>query len=356
MKNLPNPPWIRSENKVSEFQTALLQWYDRNKRDLPWRYHPSLYKTVVSEFMLQQTRVTTVLPFFENWLKKFPDFLTLANSTEQEVLKAWEGLGYYSRARNLHNLAKIAASWKETPKTVEQWKRLPGVGPYIAAAVTSISFGQAEAVCDGNVVRVLSRVFSISECFRDGATAQKKIRPLAQKLIHCRCPGDYNQAIMEIGATVCHRVSPQCKKCPIQSYCKSAKFGDYQKYPKFITKTKKRVTILRYWVQISDRLLLFTSRKDRLHGLFELPENMPANTDEAKIETEILAIHKRTIGNVEYTEEIHRPRKPLILDEPLPDGFAWMDLSKMNEFTLSGPHRKWIIKLNNLTSSSEVSI
>ena len=133
--------------------------------------------------MLQQTRVSTVLPYFENWLEKFPDFQTLASATEEEVLKAWEGLGYYSRARNLHKLAKIAATWEAHPETVKEWMTLPGVGPYIAAAITSIALGKAEAVCDGNLVRVLSRIFAIDEEFKDGATAQKSIQPLAQSLI-----------------------------------------------------------------------------------------------------------------------------------------------------------------------------
>ena len=117
--------------------------------------------------MLQQTRVSTVLPYFENWLKKFPDFQALACATEEEVLKAWEGLGYYSRARNLHKLANIAADWEAPPQTVKEWKELPGVGPYIAAAVTSIALGNAEAVCVGNLVRVLTRIFSIEDEVKD---------------------------------------------------------------------------------------------------------------------------------------------------------------------------------------------
>ena len=118
-----------------------------------------------SEFMLQQTRVSTVLPYFENWLIQFPNFHALANASENSVLKAWEGLGYYSRARNLHKLAQISASWADPPQSIKEWKKLPGVGPYIAAAVTSIAMEQKDAVCDGNVVRVLSRIFAISEKF-----------------------------------------------------------------------------------------------------------------------------------------------------------------------------------------------
>ena len=116
MEKISKSSWINSADKLSEYQISLLDWYDQNKRDLPWRSQPSLYKTVVSEFMLQQTRVTTVLPYFLNWLNEFPDFHTLANAWEPRVLKAWEGLGYYSRARNLHKLAKVAASWEGPPR------------------------------------------------------------------------------------------------------------------------------------------------------------------------------------------------------------------------------------------------
>ena len=168
MKDIPNTHPLKRSKEVTSFQDSLLDWYNEYQRDLPWRSDPSLYKTVISEFMLQQTRVSTVLPYFENWLKKFPDFNALANATEEEVLKSWEGLGYYSRARNLHKLAIIATTWKAPPETVKEWMTLPGVGPYIAAAVTSIALGKAEAVCDGNLVRVLSRIFAIDEEFKEG--------------------------------------------------------------------------------------------------------------------------------------------------------------------------------------------
>ena len=188
MKDIPKTHALRRPEEVKHFQDSLLAWYEEYRRELPWRSNPSLYKTVLSEFMLQQTRVSTVLPYFENWLEKFPDFQALACATEEEVLKAWEGLGYYSRARNLHKLAKIAATWEAPPQTMKAWMTLPGVGPYIAAAVTSIALGKAEAVCDGNLVRVLTRIFAIDEEYKDGATAQKKIQPLAQTLLHLKRP------------------------------------------------------------------------------------------------------------------------------------------------------------------------
>ena len=347
IENLPNISSIKSEVELSEYQLALLEWYDLNQRDLPWRQNSSLYKTVVSEFMLQQTRVITVLPYFKTWLKRFPDFDHLANASETEVLKAWEGLGYYSRARNLHKLAKIAKYWKEPPRSLNEWKALPGVGPYIAAAVTSISMNQPEAVCDGNVVRVLSRVFEISQNFKDGSMAQKKIQPLAQLLISPHRPGDYNQAIMELGATVCHRSSPLCVNCPIHKKCKAGQTGKWMNYPSFISKIKKHRKIRRYWVEKENKLLLEVSKSKRLMGIFELPRELPSASVNSAITSTIIATRKRTIGNVNYTEEIYKVNLSSNVEVHLAEGCKWIEWKKMKDLTLSGPHRKWINELKN---------
>ena len=191
----------------------------------------------------------------------FPDFTALAKAPEEAVLKAWEGLGYYSRARNLHKLAKQVNSWKTIPEDADSWQALPGIGPYVAAAVTSISFGRPEAVCDGNVVRVLTRLFAKDELFKDGATAQKKLRPLAAELLDTNRPGDYNQAMMELGATVCHRQSPLCLTCPVIDFCKAGQTGDFARYPNLAKKKKSKQKITRYWIESEDGLLLGSGAK-----------------------------------------------------------------------------------------------
>ncbi len=347
MENLPKTALINSETKLLEYQKSLLQWYDHNQRDLPWRRSPSLYKTVVSEFMLQQTRVSTVIPYFENWLKKFPDFPSLAHAPEEKVLKAWEGLGYYSRARNLHKLARIAESWDTPPQSLEEWKQLPGVGPYIAAAVISITFEKLAAVCDGNVVRVLSRIFAISENFKDGATAQNKIRPIAQSLISPNRAGDYNQAIMELGATVCHRSSPLCSVCPLLGVCHSGTSGDWVSYPSILPKPKKSAKINRYWIEQNNHILLYTSEGNRLGGIWELPHQIPFGDDLGEIEPSHLKTRKRTIGNTEYTEKIFEIQIDSPISIPLPIGYKWVKWSQINKFTISGPHRKWIEEIKS---------
>ena len=171
------------------FQRVLLTWYRAHARKLPWRESPSLYQTVVSEFMLQQTQVKTVLPYLARWLVELPDFAALAAASESRVLKLWEGLGYYSRARNRHRLAQQVVAWPELRRTPEAWRELPGVGPYTAAAITSISFGAAAACVDGNVVRILARLTADATEFRDSASASKIFTPLAEALLPAAAPG-----------------------------------------------------------------------------------------------------------------------------------------------------------------------
>mgnify|MGYP002076228808 CR=1 FL=1 len=188
-----------------EFQSALLAWNREHARPLPWREAPSLYKTEVSEFMLQQTQVKTVLPYFARWLDALPDFAALAEAAESRVLRLWEGLGYDSRARTLHRLARAVAARSSPPRTPPEGRQLPGVGPYTAAAITSIAFGAPAACVDGNVVRILARLTADGTAYRDSASAAKAFAPLAAALLPADRPGDHNQAMMELGATVCFR-------------------------------------------------------------------------------------------------------------------------------------------------------
>ena len=166
----------------STFVRRLRKWFRSHKRDLPWRSDPSLYKTVVSEFMLQQTQVKTVLPYFERWLRIFPDFASLAAAPEEKVIKHWEGLGYYHRARNLRKLAIQLGKFPAPPTTRQEWQKLPGVGPYTAAAITSIAFGENEAVVDGNVIRILTRLAADNTTYKSSTEAASMHTPKARKL------------------------------------------------------------------------------------------------------------------------------------------------------------------------------
>jgi A/G-specific adenine glycosylase len=238
------------------FHAALHGWYRVHQRRLPWRTEPSLYKTVVSEFMLQQTQVATVLPFFDRWLRALPDFAALAAAPETKVLKLWEGLGYYSRARNLHRLARALAALPAPPRTAAEWRELPGVGPYTSAAIASIAHGEPAAVVDGNVVRILARLTDEPKRFRDGTEAVKHFTPLADALIEGAPPGDHNQAMMELGATVCSRRKPLCLTCPVADFCAARRTGREESVPRLAPKRIEQKSVLRTFCLERGRLLL----------------------------------------------------------------------------------------------------
>lgn len=204
----------------SDFSRHLLNWYKHHKREMPWRGELDPYKIWVSEIMLQQTRVDQAWPYFQNFISLFPTVYDLAKAGQQEVLKAWEGLGYYSRARNLHSAAKdvVQNYGGKLPKTYDEIIKLKGIGPYTAAAITSIAFKKTNAVVDGNVIRVLTRYFGIEDDIRSTKT-RKQVQQYANDLIDPNCPGDFNQALMELGSMVCTPSNPDCINCPIQSGC-----------------------------------------------------------------------------------------------------------------------------------------
>ena len=209
----------------------LLSWYRENRRDLPWRKTSDVYAVLVSEMMLQQTTVETVLGYYERFLERFPDVQTLAAADEEEVLAAWKGLGYYSRARNLHRLAKqVAAEDGVFPGTLEGWQKLPGVGPYIAGAVTSIALGLPHAAVDGNVLRVFSRADGIEDDIMLPQT-RKRVEALVRALMPHDATSDFTQALMELGALVCRPVSPDCNLCPVADGCVARERGIVDKLP-----------------------------------------------------------------------------------------------------------------------------
>jgi len=210
----------------------LLEWYRVHRRDLPWRHSGDIYRIWVSEVMLQQTQVATVIPYYERFLRRFPDVGSLAAADLQEVLKAWEGRGYYARARNLHRGARLVVERHggEVPRRLEAFQDLPGVGPYVAAAVLSIADGQALAAVDGNVLRVYARWRGFREDVRDGSN-QVLIRQALWEQIPPTCPGDFNQALMELGALVCTPAQPRCDRCPLAPDCRALREGAVAELP-----------------------------------------------------------------------------------------------------------------------------
>jgi A/G-specific adenine glycosylase len=208
--------------RLPQLRRALLRWYDDNRRDLPWRKTGDPYHIWISEIMLQQTRVAAVLPRYEKFLQRFPSVQTLGSSRLSSVLAQWSGLGYYRRARNLHAAAKVISRERNGnfPQSSEQWRNLPGIGRYTSAAIASIAFNEPIAVLDGNVERVLRRLLNCATAADSWNTAQE--------LLDRDRPGDFNQAMMELGATVCLPGDPTCSQCPITTFCRTRGRGESQ--------------------------------------------------------------------------------------------------------------------------------
>jgi A/G-specific adenine glycosylase len=225
---------------ITGFQQDLLTWYQTNKRDLPWRENQDPYRVWVSEIMLQQTKVETVIPYFYQFIDKFPSVYELADADPQDVLKAWEGLGYYSRAGNLQNAVKevVAVYGGKVPDNRKELGALKGIGPYTRGAILSIAYNQPEPAVDGNVMRVISRVLKIEENIAE-QRVKKLFEAYVQELISIDDPASFNQALMELGALVCTPKSPACSKCPVKTHCTAYKEGIQQQLP-IKTKAKKQ--------------------------------------------------------------------------------------------------------------------
>ena len=294
--------------------------------------------------MLQQTQVKTVLPYFARWLAALPDFVALAAAPEARVLKLWEGLGYYSRARNLHRLAKAFVAMPP-PHTPAEWRELPGVGPYTAAAITSISFGAPAACVDGNVVRILARLTANRTEFRDSASAAKILTPLAEALLPASSPGDHNQAMMELGATVCYRRNPLCSTCPVREFCAAARRGEPEAYPRVVPKSIEQRAVTRVWCERRGALLLHRAAAGarRFANIHELPtaEHLGL-TPTAAARGALLAQKRRAITRFQISESIYTAAAPR--RKPSRE-LVWVPLVKLDAITLSGPHRRWVAEI-----------
>jgi A/G-specific adenine glycosylase len=253
----------------------LLDWFAENRQQFPWRTQRDPYRVWLSEIMLQQTQVNTVVPYFERFLERFPDIQSLAQSSLEDVLKLWEGLGYYSRARNLHRAAQIVVEKHEgsLPRTLESLRKLPGVGPYTAGAIASIAFGVDAPVLDGNVIRVLTRLYDIDENI-DQASVQKKLWKFANDLLPPGRSGLWNEALMDFGRLMCLPATPLCQECPLTGMCAAYANGTQHLRPV----KNARLPLPHYDVAAgvivgSDGRLLITRRPldGLLGGMWEFP-------------------------------------------------------------------------------------
>ncbi len=268
------------------FSDTLLDWYTLNKRELPWRNTDNPYFIWLSEIILQQTRVKQGLSYYLRFIKEFPEITDLANAKEDQVLKLWQGLGYYSRARNLHYSAKFIVKYHGGifPRLYSDIIQLKGIGAYTAAAIASFSFGLPYAVVDGNVVRVLSRVFGIETSFQT-ALGKGQYQQLAQEMLSKKNPAEYNQAVMEFGAMQCIPKSPKCSPCPFISNCIAYNTNSIDKFPIKSKRIKVKKRFLNYLlIQNFDTVILGKKNEGIWKGLYEFPFIEYSNKEsEAKV-------------------------------------------------------------------------
>ncbi len=286
----------RSPHDLEDFRAALLTWYGKHRRDLPWRHTRDPYRIWLSEIMLQQTRVAAVIEHYNRFLKRFPTVKKLAAAREASVLAQWSGLGYYRRARNLHAAAKVVVrehagkfprpssrrAW--FPQTAAELRTLPGIGRYTAAAIASIAFGEPVAVVDGNVERVISRL-------RGAGASGERTWAIAEELLSRERPGDFNQAMMELGATVCVPGEPNCAGCPVRKFCRTQ--GWHRAVGKKARQVKREIAYaLDYRM---DRVLLNqrSVKESLMPGMWELPQV----TQTASEEELFLLRHSITVTN-----------------------------------------------------------
>ncbi len=316
-------PWglASDKKKRNQFRKSLLRWYDREQRRLPWRGERDPYRILVSEMMLQQTRVAVVEERYKAFIRQFPATVRLASAREQTVLAAWSGLGYYRRARALHAAAKEIAGNGSFPRTAEALRGLPGVGRYTAAAVASIAFGEPAAVVDGNVKRVLGRILGRE-------LMEQECWAVAGELLDRRRPGDFNQAMMELGAMVCLPGNPLCGKCPVSQLCATRGAGAGRK------QSLRRKAVLCYALAFRDGKVLLRQRSHTsslMPAMWELPE-CRVRSDEPVLRL------RHSITTTDYTVLVFAGRER---------GMAgrWVSLGSVERMALTGLARKILRKV-----------
>lgn len=299
-----------------KFSQALIHWYEGVKRDLPWRHTQDPYRILVSEVMLQQTRAATVIPYYQRFLDQYPTAQALAAAPESELLVLWSGLGYYSRARNLQKAARAIGD--DFPTRYDAIRALPGVGDYTAAAVSSIAFGLPHAVLDGNVVRTMARVTNDSGDVRS-PVVRRRLQAAADERLDVKRPGLFNQAMMELGATLCTPRKPQCLLCPVSELCEGRMAGRHETLPVKLGKCKpidEDVTLL--LIRRKEQTLFWLRPADsrRLAGFHELPtsQQLPQAT-----RGELLGVVKHSIVNHRYTIAVFAATLA-----KAPAGYVWL--------------------------------
>jgi A/G-specific adenine glycosylase len=343
------------------FRRELRRWFSKNRRELPWRKSKNPYRIWIAEVMLQQTQVKTVVPYFQRFVEKYPDVCALARADLQDVLKSWERLGYYARARNLHRAARIVCDEMggRVPDTYSEFRRLPGVGPYIGAAVQSIAFDRAHPVVDGTVKRVLARLFRVDPP-ASTPSATRIFEDLATDLLDREYPGDFNQAMMELGATVCRTGGPLCDSCPVARHClarRHSRQGDYPMKARRRAVPHHRVAV---GVVKKGKRILITRRKPSglLGGLWEFPGGRirSGESPEQACEREIREEVNLTVEITDHLTRVHHAYSHFRIAVDVftcryvagrvklngPDDFRWILVDEIDRYPFPAANHKFI--------------
>jgi A/G-specific adenine glycosylase len=330
---------LKEPENQRAFQSALMEWFARSGRDLPWRRTRDPYAILVSEFMLQQTQVATVLDYYRRWLERFPDAVRLADAPLEEVLRAWEGLGYYARARNLHRAAQTIRDecGGEFPRELEQIAALPGVGRYTAGAVATFAFDISAPIVDANIARVLARITHLRIPI-DAAPGQRALWAAAEELLPTQNARLYNSALMELGAVLCRPRQPQCLVCPVLSFCAAAPH-DPERLP--IKKARRETVAIEEncaWIVAEGRLLLQQETGSRWRGLWKLP---PLGSLPNKGETPLFELTYPFTHHA-VTLRVYGALPPGSLAEHQ----AWHPLEDLESAAMAAPHRRAVRRLH----------
>jgi len=354
---------------ISSFQLALIGWFEEEQRELPWRKDKNPYKIWVSEIMLQQTRVDTVIPYFNRFIEQFPTIQALAKAEEDKVLKAWEGLGYYSRARNLQSAVKeVHEKYNgQVPNNQKEISTLKGVGPYTAGAILSIAYGIPEPAVDGNVMRVLARILSIWEDIAKPAT-RKVFEEAVRRIISHENPSSFNQALMELGALICTPTSPSCLLCPVREHCHAFHEGTASELPiKTKNNKQKNVQIVAAVLENNDGKILIHKRPKTglLANLWEFPNvevHLPYINEKDHLKESVQSLYgaeiqvSEMIGQIEHVFShltwninAYKGKVQSIINET--DELKLVTIKEIEEYAFSVSHQKifrhFVAKVNN---------
>jgi A/G-specific adenine glycosylase len=356
MTRLASDQAIKEPDLITTFRRKLVRWFATHRRDLPWRRDVSPYSVWISEIMLQQTVVKTVIPFFERWLGRFPDIAAIASADEREVLTLWEGLGYYSRARNIHRAARLMVQQHggRLPDNYDTLRGLPGIGEYTAAAIMSLAFSKPYPVIDANARRVVSRVLALQ---KQGRTAEKEVKTFLEQAMPPRKAGQFNEAIMELGQTVCLSRRPLCESCPLKTFCLAFRNDLQDLIPsKTTSRTIQKRSILLLLIS-NGRILARRKESGTFRGLWLLP-TIP---DNGRSKAAIAAFFDRCVKAETSLISAPRPRthyytsyaqrlKPVVYDVAgkgacPADGWRWLKLIEIDSYPFPSVYRRILDEL-----------